>query len=60
MKALRRNEWITIAEAAQRLNVDQTRIRQWIHRNKDDIARKGPLLLYRDIEQIEARIRHPA
>jgi len=59
MKELRRNEWVTISEAAARLAVDQTRVRQWIHRNKT-IARKGRLVLFLHIEETEARMRHVA
>lgn len=60
MKELRRHEWVTIATAATRLNTNQARIRQWIHRNKTQIARKGHLVLYLHIEQIEAKTRNAA
>lgn len=57
MKQLRRNEWVSISEAATRLATNEACIRQWIHRNKTDVARKGTLVLFAHIEEIEARIR---
>lgn len=57
---LRRNEWVTIGQAAQRLGVEETRVRQWIHRNKTAVARKGRLVLYLHVEEIEARMRQVA
>lgn len=55
-RELRRNEWVTIAQAATRLATNHWRIRKWIEREK--VPRKGNTYLFRVIEEIDDRIRH--
>lgn len=54
---LRRNEYVTISQAATRLATNEARVRQWIHRH--GVTKKGRTYLFRQLEQIEYVIRHP-
>jgi len=57
MKALRRNEWVTIGQAAQRLNVTTTLIRKWAHRYKLTPNPRGEYWFY-NLSEIEHKTRH--
>lgn len=59
MKEYLRNEWVTVPEAAIRMDTNQARIRQWIARDKDGkLEKRGNRYLYRQLEEIDARTRH--
>lgn len=55
MTQLNRDEYVTIAIAAERLKINQPRIRQWVHRK--GIARRGKKVLFSQVEQIDALMR---
>lgn len=58
MKEYLRNEWVTVPEAAIRMDTNQARIRQWIARDKTgELQRRGNRYLYRQLEEIDFRTR---
>lgn len=54
-RELRRNEWVTIAEAAVRMATNEHRVRRWTERKP--VNERNGKFLYRDLEQIEFGIR---
>ncbi len=54
-RELRRNEWVTIAEAAARMATSEHRIRRWTERKP--INERFGKFLFRDLEEIEFAIR---
>lgn len=57
MKEHRRNEWVTIAEAATRLAVTETLIRKWIQRYHIPANPRGEYWFH-DLSEAEHRTRH--
>lgn len=57
MKELRRNEWVSVNQAAQRLATNPMRIYQWVHRYA--VPKRGNGYLFLALERIEFGMRHP-
>lgn len=57
MKQLRRNEWVTVGQAAARLATNVMRIYQWVHRYP--VPKRGDQYLFLRLEEIEYGMRHP-
>lgn len=57
MKQLRRNEWVTTATAATRLNVTETLIRKWVQRYRVPTNPRSEYL-FLPLTEIEHQTRH--